>query len=70
MKKITFYISLIIILLFCLFGHAQEKTTVLKKGEIEQAIDKACQLLKRFYVFKEMEEKKKKEKEKSKFTTI
>ena len=30
------------------------------KAQVEQAIDKACQLLKRFYVFKEKEEKKRK----------
>ena len=48
------YTSIFIVLLFSLSGHAQEKTTVLTKGEKEQAVEKICQLLNRFYVFPEV----------------
>ncbi len=54
MKKKIIYTSIFIILLFSLSGQAQEKTTVLTKVEKEQAIEKICQLLNRFYVFPEV----------------
>jgi hypothetical protein len=57
MKTKIFYTSICIILLFSLSGQAQEKTTVLTKEEKEQAVEKICQLLNRFYVFPEVAEK-------------
>lgn len=54
MKKRIIYTSIFIILLFSLSGQAQKKTTVLTKAEKEQAIEKICQLLNRFYVFPEI----------------
>jgi len=54
MKKSTIYTSVFIILLFSLSGQAQEKTTILTKLEKDQAIEKICLLLNRFYVFPEV----------------
>lgn len=54
MKRKIIFISIFIILLFSLSGQAQEKTAVLTKAEKEQAIEKICQLLNRFYVFPEV----------------
>jgi tetratricopeptide (TPR) repeat protein len=54
MKRKIIFIGLVLLLIFACSGQAQEKTTVLTKTEKEQAIEKICQLLNRFYVFPEV----------------